>query len=193
MRALLALGFVLLAAGCLVAVNEPQRAEATIECNQSIRCYAAGMKAGETDQCLFNMSYECRDSRLCAKIINQELEHQCRIRNGEYSPGLCPRIANQTMRDECYFHGAQTRDDNKACDAINDSQDRSMCTSNIAYRSGNRSFCTGIRDENTRDFCFAVADKDLGMCQGLPDEMMNICIQWVGGHELEDKTTDARP
>jgi hypothetical protein len=193
MRSMMALGLVLLVVGCLVAVNEPKRGEATVECTQVSRCYAASMKAGDTDQCLFNMSYECKDSRLCAKIINQVLEHQCRIRNGEYSPGLCPRISNQTMRDECYFQGAQTRDDSRTCDAINDSQDRDMCTSNIAYRSYNRSVCTGIKDENSRDFCFAVADKDLGMCQSLPDELMRMCIQWVSGHELEDKTGTTLP
>ena len=164
-----------LSAGCIMASDGSRGASACAAVDE----YCAKDPSGG-DACLLRMSRECANPGLCGKIKNREFEYRCRLLQGEYDPLLCGGIANDSVRYECYGVGADLRGDVKLCDRIDDRVRNDMCRANVAYKTADRRLCNPVLENNRREFCFAVADRDGTICANLIDEDLRMrCVEWT--------------
>jgi len=146
----------------------------------------------EQGMCFFDLSVSCGDPNLCGKILDKEWEYRCRLRHSQYEVILCTGIANESMKSECYFNGAEIKKDESICKKLPDQNYRGYCMSNVARLTGRRTICGQITKQNMREFCFAVADRDLRICENIIDDDLRVkCVEWASADSIKSRLKKA--
>ncbi|MFH1055243.1 MAG: hypothetical protein V1744_04015 [Candidatus Altiarchaeota archaeon] len=165
-----------LLSGCIMA-NESRKVR---DCESYGECYNASWSSAEQDLCLLDFSGVCSRPELCMKIVDRELEYRCRMHSGEFDQRVCAGIDNVSVRDDCFFDGADLLKDAVLCEGVSEGFERVYCLTNVALKSGNRSICTTLRFEDRKEFCFAVSENDVGICSNIVNEELQYkCVEWT--------------